>query len=503
MTRKSFRQWIIGLAVLGFSVPVAWAAEGELSSAIGKLVAKSGGMRVGVRIETIGPRPVVVFDQDSDELFKPASNQKIVTSAAAMCVLPEDFTYRTILAIRGDDLVIIGAGDPSCGDPRIAQAAREPITAMFHEWADRLKAAGVVNIRGDLLFDDFIFDDEFVRASWEKQFNLLDWYCAPVGGLNFNDNCIDLVIRPSPDGIGQPAEVTLIPGTSWITLENTAKTAGKGEPIVKRLGGGPLTISVSGSVSRPNSPESPLSISITDPGMFFATACRTALAARGVTVQGETRRARVRSADGKLPPDLKTVAVYERKMSEVLWRVNKSSINMFAEALLKTLGAYAGREAAPGQGSYEAGRAVVKRFLTSLGISEESYVLEDGSGLSHNNRVTPAMIVTLLKHMNRHPRRKEWWSNLAVPGERVGTLRNRMKDLAGQVFAKTGTIRGVSSLSGYVVGPNNQIYVFSILCNDTHKARQSPRVLQDGICRTLAEWGATPSTTRRSDGAGR
>src|SRR5690606_31678832 len=119
-------------------------------------------------------------------------------------------------------------------------------------------------------------------------FNLLDWYCAPVGGLNFNDNCIDLIIRPSRDGMTQPAEVTLIPGTSWITLDNKAKTAEKGEPIVKRLGGGPLTISVSGPVSRPNSPESPLSIPITDPGMFFATTCRTALAARGVAIQGET-----------------------------------------------------------------------------------------------------------------------------------------------------------------------------------------------------------------------
>src|SRR5690606_38662843 len=125
------------LIVLGLCAGASRAAEADLSAAIGKLVGASGGMRVGVRIEAIGPRPAVIFDQDSDELFKPASNQKLVTTAAAMCVLPENFAYRTVLAVRGDDLVIIGAGDPSCGDPRMAQVAKEPITALFHEWADR------------------------------------------------------------------------------------------------------------------------------------------------------------------------------------------------------------------------------------------------------------------------------------------------------------------------------------------------------------------------------
>lgn len=499
MTRKSVRLGIIGLIAILGCVPVASADDAGLSAAIEKIVAGAGKMKVGVRVEALGPRPTVLFDYNSGESFKPASNQKIITTAAAMCLLSPDFTYRTILAIRGDDLVIIGSGDPSCGDPLMAQEAKQPITAMFHEWAGRLKTAGIATIRGDLLFDDLIFDEEYVLASWKKQFNLLASYCAPVGGLNFNDNCVGVVVKPGAEGIGSPAEVTLVPGTSWITLENTAKTAKSGEPLVKRQGSGALTITVSGSVSKPNDPRTGLPIPITDPGMFFASACRTALAGKGIEILGQTRRARVRLVNGGLPVDLRPVAVHERKMSEILWRVNKSSLNMFAEAVLKTVGAYAGREAAPGVGSYETGRAATQRFLDSLGVPRGSYVLDDGSGLSHDNRVTPVMLTALLKHMNNHPRRQEWWSNLAVPGERTGTLHRRMRDLAGRVFAKTGHIRGVSTLSGYVVGAEKQIYVFSVLCNETNSSKVSPHTIQDGICRKLATWGA-PATTKSAKG---
>jgi len=499
MTRKSVRQGIIGLVVVLGVATVASAADAGLSAAIEKIVSSAGKMKVGVRVEALGPKPTLIFDYNSSESFKPASNQKIVTTAAAMCLLSPDFTYRTILAVRGDDLVIIGSGDPSCGDPLMAQEAKQPITAMFHEWAERLKAAGITTIRGHLLFDDSIFDEEYVLASWTRQFNMLAGYCAPVGGLNFNDNCVGVVVKPGAEGIGSPAEVTLVPGTSWIRLENTAKTAKSGEPLVKRQGSGALTITVSGSVSKANDPRTGLPIPITDPGMFFASACRTALAAQGITILGETKRARVRLVNGGLPADLRPVAVHERKMSEILWRVNKSSLNMFAEAVLKTVGAYAGREATPGVGSYETGRAATQRFLDSLGVPRGSYVIDDGSGLSHDNRVTPVMLTALLKHMNNHPRRKEWWSNLAVPGEKTGTLRRRMKDLAGKVFAKTGHISGVSTLSGYVVGADKQVYVFSVLCNETTGAKVSPHTIQDGICRQLASWGA-PAAKKNAKG---
>lgn len=476
--------------------PAAPAREkGSLSGQIARIATAPGigGMRVGVRIVCLGPKPGLIYDQNADQPFKPASNQKIVTTAAAMNVLAADFKYRTILASRGDDLVIIGAGDPSIGDPQMAKAAAEPITKIFHDWAAQLKAKGITEIKGNLLFDDYVFEQEHIHPHW-KRFNLQDWYTAPVGGLNFNDNCVDVLVKPTQPGA--PAEVTLVPGTAYLRLDNRTKTASKGQPNIQRSGADPRTIVVSGAVSRGNSdPTGAPSVAIVDPGEFFAGACRTALAAQGIEIKGETQRRRIRTADGTLPADLKLVAVYEHKLGDVLWRVNKSSLNMFAEAILKTMGAYAGREDHPGLGSYETGRTVVQMFLSKLGVRSGTYFLDDGSGLSHENRVTPAMLASILQYMDRSPRREEWWDNLAVPGEKVGTLKRRMKNLTGHVFAKTGSIEGVSALSGYVRGPGERVYAFSILCNDTHRSKISAHTLQDEICQALATWDG-PLTSR-------
>lgn len=469
------------------------AAESTtLAEKIGRLVTSPdvGQMRVGIEVVYLQDRPQVVYAHDHTEPFKPASNQKILTTAAALTLLPADFKFRTILARRGADLVVIGSGDPSMGDPRMAEAAGEPITAVFRDWAEKLKEAGVTRIEGDLLFDDFIFEQQHIHPSWNEQFKdeMQNWYMAPVGGLNFNDNCVDVVVRPGGKA-GEPAEVTLIPNTPYVQLDNSAKTASKGQPIILRSASEPMTVKVSGAVSRPSDASNPLSLAVGDPGEFFASTLRTVLAAKGIAIAGETRRAQVRQADGSLPKDLTVVAVHEQPLTNLLWRCNKSSMNLFAEALLKTLAAHADAGETPRTGSWETGREVLTGFLQGIGIPLTGVVIDDGSGLSHTNRVTPAVLVTVLTYMDRHPRREEWIVNLAVPGEKEGTLRNRMKDLAGRIFAKTGHIGGVSSLSGYALGPQHRRYAFSILCNDTNKAKKlSAHALQDSVCRLLATW---------------
>lgn len=456
-----------------------------------------GRMKVGVRVERLGPSPTVVFEQDSDSLFKPASNQKLVTSAAAVHRLGPGFAFRTTLALKGDDLLIVGGGDPSFGDPRMAQLAGEPITAVLRQWTEGLTRRGVTEIRGDLLFDDFVFDQQFLPNSWVDRFNLQAWYAAPVGGLNFNDNCVDLLIEPG-ESAGTPAKVTLIPNTAWLTLKNTAKTATSGEPLVHRRGDGPLTISVGGRVSRPNSRTDPLSIAITDPGAFAASTLRTVLASRGIRVHGETRRVRLRQADMRLPPSLTIVATHERTLGDLLWRVNKSSMNMFAEALLKTLGTSPKAGHPTRQGTFPAGRAAVADFLRGLGTEDDRYVIDDGSGLSHDNRLAPMVVTRVLRAMDESPHRAIWWANLATPGEKFSTLARRMKRLEGRVFAKTGHIGGVSALSGYVLGTNLDRYAFCVLCNDTHRAKggtSAAHRIQNKLCEVLANWSPATSET--------
>ncbi|MBI4578645.1 MAG: D-alanyl-D-alanine carboxypeptidase/D-alanyl-D-alanine-endopeptidase [Planctomycetes bacterium] len=497
------RLWLVfGLVTwLTSGSAVAADAAGCLADELGRLLTSPqiGKMRVGVRVVCLeDPRPRVVYDLNPDEPLKPASTQKILTTAAVFALLPADFKFRTVLARRGDDLVVIGSGDPAIGDPQLARAARESITAVFHRWADKLKAAGVTRATGDLLLDDYIFEQRFINASWTTQFKdqMERWYCAPVGGLNFNDNCVDIVVRPG-GGVGSPAQVTLIPTTPYVKLANTCKTAAKGEPAIRRTVGETVTVSVSGSVSRPGSSSSPLSLTVGDPGLFFASTLRTVLAAEGIAIDGATRRARVRLADNSIPRDLEIVAVHEQTLPDVIQRCNKNSQNMFAETLLKTVGAYAGTTTdRPRIGSYETGRQVLEQFLRRIGVADEGCVIDDGSGLSHSNRTTAAVQAGVLTYMDRHPRQEEWIATLAEPGA-DGTIKRRLRELSGRVFAKTGHIKDVSALAGYVFGPDGRRYAFSILCNDTSRSRMSSNALQDAICRKLATWEG-PLTTASS-----
>jgi serine-type D-Ala-D-Ala carboxypeptidase/endopeptidase (penicillin-binding protein 4) len=483
------RTLVIGLVVLSALSRTALAGEMDaLTEDVRKLAAAPGvaKMHVGIRIVALGPDRTEVFSQNADQPFKPASNQKIVTTGATLTMLPGDFKYRTILGQRGNDLVIIGAGDPSIGDLKLAQAANEPVTAVFEKWADQLKQQGVTSIPGNLLFDDSIFDSEFIPPDWRKEQNVEDWYVAPVGGLIFNDNCVSVVLTPGEKG--KPAMVTLTP--DWVKLDNKSVSGGKGQPIVRRASIAPLTIAVSKNVSRPTGSEDPTSVPVDDPGVFFAETCRSVLTAKGIKIEGKVHRQRVRNADGTLPADLKPLATHERKPIDFLWRLNKSSMNLFGEALFKTIGAY-GPGDKIGVGTRQSGAAAVRRFLDKIGSKAEGCVFDDGSGLSHVNRVTPTVLSDVLVYMDRQATRKQWWSSLGTPGDsRSITLRHRMATLRGSVYAKTGYISGASALSGYVVAVDRKRYfAFSILCNDIEKAKGgsgAAHKLQDDICAKLA-----------------
>lgn len=500
MTTKIHKMRVVLFLMSVLLAPPLLAREPrDLAQKIAQLAGHAGlqGMRVGIRVETLGPRRAVIFEQNSHELFTPASNQKLLTTACALCTLPMDFKYQTILAKRNNDLIVIGAGDPSIGDPRMAEEADERPDQLFVDWANTLKRQKLSLITGDLIFDDFVFDQETLSPSWVGEFNLQTWYAAPVGGLNFNDNCVDVIISPAKQR-GNPGILRLFPDCDWVRLKNSTKTAQKGEPLIARRGDGPLEIVASGSVSRANSAASPLSIAIVDPGSFFAHTCKAVFEREGVRITGTVRRQMIRQPGAPLPNDLRLIAIYEQPWTNVLWRINKSSINMFAESLLKTMGAVAGAKQPVRQGSYANGQAAMQRVLKSMGIEDDQYHIVDGSGLSRDNRVSPAAITAILQAMDRHAQRELWWDDLAEPNEATGTLKRRMKNLQGRVFAKTGHIRGVSALSGYVVGPDQTRYAFSVLCNDTHKSKQGGTAahrLQDSLCALLASTSQTAAAT--------
>src|SRR5581483_9477130 len=134
-----------------------------------------------------------------DVPFTPASNQKLQTGSAALDRLGPDHVFKTFLAMNDDDLWLIGTGDPACGDSKIEAKYSRTTMSMLDDWAAALKAHGITNIKGNLYFYDGAFDSELTEQSWSRSF-LTDWYAAPVSGLNFNDNCIDVTANPTNPG---------------------------------------------------------------------------------------------------------------------------------------------------------------------------------------------------------------------------------------------------------------------------------------------------------------
>ncbi len=483
-------KWVVWLGLsLVWGVAAAVAEDGEVARQIERLFStvKPGAMRYGVCVVDLQTNREV-YAKNADEPFKPASNMKLLTVATALDQLPPGFKYRTTLARRGDDLVVLGRGDPSLGDPRLARERREPITAMFHAWAAALQEKGITEVKGDLVIDDTAFETERYNPNWPAD-QRDHWYSAPVGALNFNDNCIDVTVSPGGKP-GEPAVIEVSPPNTYTVIRNECRTGEQQRPTIARRGDGPVYV-VSGTCKSPGTLQS---VSVPDPGLFFAGAMRTALAAKGVRINGSIRRERIRDDRGNLPPTCTVIAVYERPLTELLDRINKNSQNLFAECLFKTIGfELSAMEKGVGEGSYAAGRRYVERFIEkSLMSKPAGLVIDDGSGYSPRNRVSPRMLVGVLRHMARHPRGRDFRASLARVGE-DGTLEKRMKDLKGRVQAKTGYISGVYALSGYASPGGGKTYCFSILLNDVANGTEA-RHLQDGICRILAtDGGSAPS----------
>lgn len=424
-----------------------------------------------------------LYAHDIDRPVMPASNGKIAVSAATLDRFGPSHTFKTYLAQDGDDLWLIGTGDPACGDLRLAKAHGGTTITMLDKWADALKAKGIERINGNLYYYAGAFDDETIHPSWSRSY-LTDWYAAPVTGLNFNDNCVDITVQPTTPG--QPATFSVVPPTNDVKVTNG---------IITREGDGPEAkidreqdanvYTLSGGVAKQTTLESK---AVTDPAAFFADALRTHLASRGISIAGETRRADHPLGGSLTPPTDKIVAIHETSMVDAIGRINKQSQNLFAEAFCKYLGRqFRADHGINEPGSWKAGSDAVHAFLKKLNIDDSRIVVTDGSGLSRDNRVTSHMISDLLLAMYKRPDGEVFRQSMGEAGV-DGTIGKRLLDLKGRVFAKTGYIGGVRSLSGYVKTDEGKWLIFSIIFNGIDGDVKPYEALQDEAVHLLAKW---------------
>jgi D-alanyl-D-alanine carboxypeptidase/D-alanyl-D-alanine-endopeptidase (penicillin-binding protein 4) len=412
---------------------------------------------VGIAIAMLGDSPAkdrILYKSNEDEKLIPASNLKLLTTSAFLDKFGGDFKFRTKLLGKDGNLYLIGDGDPTLGDAELLRKVGWDVDTVFKNWAGALKKRGLSTVR-NVIVDDSIFDQEFIHPHWLARYSGAR-YSAQIGGVNLNANCVDFQLRTTSPG--QPVSYTLDPDTHYVSVRNECVTGNRNAVGVLRVPGKNDLI-LRGELDA-NLGE-PISVPIQDPPMFAATVLAETLARNGVNVTGKVARdLSIRQKQKTHPNDWPVIAVLETRLSTVLARANKDSMNLYAECLCKRLGA----EVSGKPGSWENGPAAVAAFLKRIGVPSSDFHLDDGCGLSRENAISASCILTVLSHNFHSKDRQVFIDSLAVPGEE-GTFKDRFRGFKGQVFGKSGYVNNVSALSGYLKGHDGQWYAFSILMN--------------------------------------
>lgn len=462
----------IALAVLALAGGVARSATSDgLAERLGQLLARPElkGAEVGVRVVDLSSGREL-FAHNVDKPLIPASNMKLLTTAAVLGLLGEEFRYETAVGMLGADLAVVGDGDPTIG----ARLSEGDPTRHFRDWARRLRAQGVRSVPGDLLLDDSLFDRQYVHPAWPRE-QLHRDYAAPVGALSLSENCVRVVVHAGTK-VGTPARLSLSPHTDVVRLQGTISTiASRSQHVWSAFRRpGDDRISCSGRFWVKAGPAATL-VTIENPSLYFGRILARVFREEGIAIRG-----RIRTAAGLDRDRLHPRVVRETPLVPLLAVANKESQNFYAEQLFKTLGAER-----YGVGSWSTGAQAVFDFLQWRRLPTEGLVVDDGSGLSRNNRLTAWHVTELLRMMAESPYRKIFRDSFAVAGV-DGTLERRLTDARyrGRIHAKTGSLRGVRALSGYAEASDGRQLAFSLLVN---RPRRSVRRLQDDFCRALVD----------------
>ncbi|MFL5541973.1 MAG: D-alanyl-D-alanine carboxypeptidase/D-alanyl-D-alanine-endopeptidase [Longimicrobiaceae bacterium] len=463
------------------------ARAAALAERIDAILARPGlrGADWGIEVRDAGSGRVL-YARSAARPFIPASNLKLLVTATAAHHLPADYRYRTTLYATGPvrdgvlhgDLVLYGRGDPL-----ISTRYGRPQAWVWEALADSLLARGIRRVSGGVVADDSYFEAQHLRPDWDP-YDLRWWYAAPVGALGYDDNAVEVHIEPGR--VGAAPIVSWTPRSDYVEVENRAVTVRAGRPSTVDLerGADPRRIRVYGNVPGGAGPDVEF-FAVSSGAEYAGVTFREALERKGIEVGRETVRV---VSDSALSPARGAAALAEHRsdpLPRVIAPILLKSQNWIAETLLKTVG----REVR-GEGSWEAGIAVERDFLTRVvGIDPADLALSDGSGLSENNRVTPRAFVKLLDYIHRTPEMAIVRQGLPVSG-REGSLQTRLTDLAGRVSAKTGYIGGVDSLSGWVVANDGRTVLFSIIANRGGPSARMKAGIDD-VVRAIA---ATPGS---------
>ena len=459
------RSAALGMTVLAavFSICLAGVSSAELAKQIGGIISRPSQKKVQYSIHIVkADSGKTVYSHNAGKSLLPASNMKIIITAAALKYLGPDYKYKTKIGLCGtygtgtygtsDTLVITGSGDPLLGDKITDAKYGRKGSWIFENMAGVLKQNGITAIK-DIIVDSSVFDDERVHPNWPKK-ELNRWYACEVSGLNFNGNCIEV----SAKTIGGKVAVSIEPETDFIKVTNKVAAIQKGKSVVGsyRQPKKPNNIVVHGKCKKQ---AGPFAVAIERPAAFFGYLLAENLTKAGINTEGQLIEKPV-GADC----NVRVLAEYSTPIADCLARCNKDSFGLAAEALLKTI---AGRVAPDRKnGSWAGGREVISKYLLGLGSDGKEFYIDDASGLSKQNKLSANAITKVLFNVYKSKDWKLYKDSLAVGGV-DGTIGKYFKEekYKGKIFGKTGYVGGVKSFSGICTTAGGE-YIFSILANN-------------------------------------
>lgn len=513
----------------------------ELERKISEVLADPAVARAhwGIKVTALDGAPI--YSLNEGQLFQPASNTKMFTTATAIALLGANTTFTTKVIARGTmsapdklfgDVVLVGAGDANLSGrviPYVPPAMRPktapgqppppepPALRYLEDLADQVAKTGLKVINGDIVGDDTLYPWEPYPSDWSID-DAVWGYGAPVSALVINDNQLQLTVAPG-DAPGKPANITIDPIVPYYTVDAIALMTGpqgSGSHVQIERAMGSKVLRIYGSIAidaRPDEEE----IAIDDSAEYAAAALKSMLAARGILITGVARAKHRISTDARgffrashepilamdwnktyAAPQMSTACVSncgtapaERVLAqhisppliEDMVVTNKVSQNLHAEMFLHNLGA-----AVLGDGSTVAGARVIRGFLTArAGLDPDDFIFFDGSGLSGHDLVTPRATTRLLQYAATQPWFADWKRTLPVGGE-DGSLVERFgkAPLKDHVFAKTGTLSEARALSGYLDCASGRTVIFSVMVSAHSPATAADRIAMDKIVGLIA-----------------
>lgn len=443
--------------------------------------------RLGVSVYSTRHDRLEASINDTD-YFTPASCLKLVVTAAALDTFPvnafPETRMRVTGTLQGRSLVgrvrVDGGGDPNISDRFFPDA----LTPLF-PFVDSLKALGVDTIRGRLEVTDTFFVGPRRPDAW-RQHHFNTWYGAEISALSYNDNTFTLTVLPGARP-GQPPLVSVKPDVGYVRIVNRARTVGgRKRRIVPMQNPDSTIITLSGQIGT-QAPGFSMVLPVRDPTRYFRASLLTAFAARGLVHVNDTAAASAAEATAAADPTRAVDRRYRFTTSpliNVVEEINQRSQNLHAELTLRHLG-----KLVKGTGSAAAGLQAEREFLHRLGLDTADFILRDGCGLSHDNRVKPRALAMMLAKMARHRYVDDYIASLASPGLDGATGRRlRAYMQSGLIRYKTGSINQVQGLSGYAFSIDGDTLAVAAFINGFGGSSEAAARLMDSVFVRVAQW---------------